>query len=49
MKLETVKIQRGEGYVIINKSDLKSGDVLFGVDKPVETKKPVKKAKSKKA
>lgn len=38
-KLETVKIKSGDGFIVINKKDLKKSDVLF-----VEKKK---KSKSK--
>ena len=44
MKLETVKIKakNDQGFIVINKDDLKKSDDLFAVK---EVKKPVKKSK----
>ena len=45
-KVETVVIDRDGVAVIINKSDLKPDDVLFGQKKPAKKKVATKKAVS---
>ena len=45
-EIETVKIVREDapgGYVVINKSDLKPDDVLYGEERPAPTKKKGKR------
>lgn len=49
MILETVRVVRGDAYAIINKSDLKESDQIFGVEKPKDKKQSAaKKPASKK-
>lgn len=48
MKLETVKVVRGDAFAIINKSDITDEDQIFGAEKPKQAKSTAKKPAVKK-